>query len=53
MAETSQPSGKKKRVVGSEADQLELSAKRFQAALSDENTPSVVAGADVQPRQQQ
>ena len=34
-----------------EADHTEVSAKRFQAALSEENKPFVVAGADVQPHQ--
>ena len=29
----------------------EVSAKRFQAALSEENKPFVVAGANVQPHQ--
>ena len=34
-----------------EADHTEVSAKRFQAALSEENKPFVVARADVQPHQ--
>ena len=40
-------------MAGTEADHTEVSAKRFQTALSGENKTFVVVGADVQPRQQQ
>ena len=38
-------------MVGTEEDNIEVSAKRFQAALNGENKPFVVAGADIQPHQ--
>ncbi|KAF3971514.1 hypothetical protein CMV_004884 [Castanea mollissima] len=51
-AGTYQPPGKK-RVTRTEADLPAVSAKRFQADPRDKRSPSVVAGAAVQPRQQQ
>ena len=47
-----QSQGKKRRAV-TEADHNEVSAKRVQKILSGENKTFVMAGADVQPRQQQ
>jgi len=50
---TSSQTSRKKRIVGAEVDHSEVLEKRFQASLSEGKTPFVVAGADVQPRQQQ
>ena len=43
----------RKRMAVTEADHTEVSAKRVQKILSGENNTFVMAGADVQPRQQQ
>lgn len=40
-------------MVGLEANQTAVLAKRFQVAYSEENKPFVVVGADVQPCKQQ
>ena len=50
--ETSKSLGKK-RVAKIEVEQSNSKAKRFQAAFRDETTPSVMAGVNVQPRQEQ
>ena len=46
-------SQEKKRTPVTEADHTEVSVKRVQKILSGENKTFVMAGADVQPRQQQ
>ena len=51
-AGTYQPPGKK-RVTRTEVDLPAVSAKRFQVDPRNEKSPSIVAGAVVQPHQQQ